>query len=167
MVSCDDYIQMKLVLDVPPDWHVARLADGRLRYIVPGFTQAAPDLFLLVREELPLPLDTGSWADTAFSYQLEPGRKLQIVSNIELQTHHGWPASLVSSQVLDASGQQVAGRIGALYRFLHFGAEAIWISYDRARFMSLRQQLLDLLATGRPDWKSSEVPSLHHLISPD
>jgi hypothetical protein len=167
---------MKLLLEVPTTWTAEHLADGRRRYLVPG--GASADLVVLVRESLPLPIDLAAWPLAALSPpKLAPGlpaglgaspgaakRRVNVHSSLAQTTTGGWPATLVEATLVDEHNQPVAGCLAALYRFLSYGAEAVVIASDRARLLGLRETLLKLLATGRPQWTPGEPPSLHHLL---
>ena len=68
----------------------------------------------------------------------------------------------------DGREKPLAGCIAALYRFVTYGAEAVFVSAlssgDRGRFGALREPILNALATGRPLWPRGEPPSLHHML---
>lgn len=144
----------------------------------------AGDSVLLVRESLPLPLELESWPLAALS-RLKQSRALlpalptalaavpaataeqwrvQVHSTRALSTASGWPATLVHATMGDGRDQPLFNCIAALYRFLSFGAEAIFLSADRVRFSALREPLLNVLATGRPVWPRGEPPSIHHML---
>lgn len=176
---------MKLQLAAPSGWTAEPLSDGHLRYVIRGPEQApgaSPDAVLLVRESLPLPLALADWPLVALSRlrtalfpALPPalaavptavaqGWRVQLQSSRALTTASGWPATLVHAALVDGREQPVAGCIAALYRFLSYGSEAIFVSADRGRFAALREPVLNLLATGRPLWPRGEPPSLHHML---
>ena len=184
MVPSPKYIEMKLQLDVPTTWTAEPLGEGQRRYVVPGSATPAPDLVVLVRESMPLPLDQAGWplaalarlnttllaalpAELAVLGAGGPAavkRRVQFQGSAVLTTTSGWPATVVHATLLDEQDQLVAGCVAALYRFLAYGAEAIIVATDRARFAALRESLLSVLATGRALWPPGEPPSLHHLL---
>lgn len=167
------------------------LLTGHLRYVIPQSPEQAPgppDSVLIVGESLPLPLDLGGWPLAALSrlkttllLALPPALaktpsaaaekwRVQIQSSRALVTATGWPATLVHAVLTDGSDKPLAGCIAALYRFVSYGAEAVFVSAipasgDRGRFAALREPILNLLATGRPQWPRGEPPSLHHMLN--
>jgi len=169
---------MKLQLEVPTTWTAEQLGDGRRRYVVPGGALPGPDLVVLVRESLPLPIELAGWPMAALSaLKASPGlpaalaalpgadkRRVHVQSATALNTTAGWSATLVEAILVDEHNQPVAGCLGALYRFLSYGAEAVVIASDRARFLTLRETLRSVLVTGRPLWPPGEPPSLYHLL---
>ena len=173
---------MKLQLDVPTTWTAETRADGLRRYVVPGSPTPVPDVVVLVCESLPLPLDLPAWpmaALTRLNHTLlavlpaelaavapavAAKRRVQIQGSAVLTTTSGWPATLVHATLLDANEQPLASCVAALYRFLAYGAEAIIVAADRTRFATLRESLLNVLATGRAVWPPGEPPSLHHML---
>ncbi len=194
--SISNGARVKLQLAAQAGWTAESLSGpasglltGHLRYVIPSGPEQAPgppDSVLIVCESLPLPLDLGGWPLAALSRlktALLPALpqalattpsaaasawRVQIQSSRALVTATGWPATLVHAVLADGREKPLAGCIAALYRFVTYGAEAVFVSAlssgDRGRFGALREPILNALATGRPLWPRGEPPSLHHML---
>ena len=138
MLPSVEYSEMKLQLDVPTTWTVETLADGQRRYVVPGSATPAPDLVVLVRDSLPLPLDRTGWplaalmrlktsllaalpgelaavglaAEAAGAAGTAAARwRIQLQSSAALTTASSWPATIAHATLLDET-KPSAGQSG-------------------------------------------------------
>ncbi|MBL9041165.1 MAG: hypothetical protein JNM83_06165 [Myxococcales bacterium] len=85
------------------------------------------------------------------------GTRVRLGTAQELVSHAGWPLHLLQADLVDGKGNVLEARLCAFFLFMEHIAVATVRTRDRARQEALSQELLQILASRRPDWRSEPV----------
>lgn len=148
---------MKLILPLRSEWNQRVTPEGI-------FVEPAPGVTLCIDEMRDLPHDLRRWGDLVVTANV-PLERLRVREIEDVATEDGWPVTLVSSDLVDASTSWTeVRRVHALYRFLQFGVVAVVFGRP-AQMDAQREELLNLLKQGRPDFATDEIIALSQLFA--
>jgi len=141
---------MQLVLAVPAAWPV-RAVGGAGGRVVTAPGGAMVEIGPLV----PLPDDPRAFVAAVMARDVPAAASVKLVSESEARSTIGWPMRIIEAQV--KSGATVEHRIGGFYE-LHEWAGQVLVRIPGDTDMAVaRPEIVQLLATGRPTWRSREV----------
>lgn len=131
------------VKEGPNDQRVAILVDsGTLPELVVTYGP------LIVRPDEPQP-----WMDQIVRSELPRGSTVTLGRTGAVVTTAGWPLRLIEAEVVDASGDPIEIRLCAFFTFMEHASVVTVRAPDRARLAARHDEVLEILATGRPDWR--------------
>lgn len=169
---------MRLRLQLPPTLLRSPSEDaGSEVYILPSPTGEAGPAAVPCRIELLPPLvaiaDPAAWLDEQLLQRAPPGTLVTGLRKEALRTESDWPLYVALGLVgrPDPTGDgklervEPAVRLVALYRFLDKHA-GLLVSCTTPWFEAHRAELLALLSTGTPDWRSPALVALADLWAP-
>jgi len=153
---------MKLVLLSPEGWET-RLINGRQVLVVPGAVGDEPDLIIEIDPLVLLPDNREQWLGSIVLRDIPEGVNARVMNSIDTAADLCWPMQLVHEFLLSPEGKLLETRIAALYRFFEYGTAALVRGRNAERYEANRPKLLEVLASGRPDWRGPEVVALADL----
>jgi hypothetical protein len=152
---------MRLVLLAPEGWE-SREIDGRQVLVVPGGADP-PDLTIDVDPLVLLPDNRQQWLGGIILRDIAEGTNARVMNTLDTATDLGWPMQLVHEVLLSPEAKLLETRLVAIYRFFEYGAAALVRGRNEERYEANRPKLLEVLASGRPDWRGPEVVALADL----
>jgi tetratricopeptide (TPR) repeat protein len=135
-------------------WTLKEGPNDQLAAILGG-SGTGPDLVvtygpLIVRPDEPQP-----WMDQVVHSDLPRGSRVTLGRTGAVVTTAGWPLRLVEAEVVDASGALIETRLCAFFTFMEHASVVVVRAADRARLQAHNDAVLEILATGRPDWRGA------------
>jgi hypothetical protein len=151
---------MFLDLKWPATWPVCVFPGNRFEVQV----EADNSLVLHVCTQRVLPIDPESWIRQAFLPKQVAGNSLRM--SVERgRTQVGWPLIFAFGQIVDENGRVQEERLGAFYRLLSYGAEAVVIAKTPHTIESHRAELESLLLSASAKWPERDEATLSGLLS--
>jgi hypothetical protein len=156
---------MQLALALPEAWPVKVFDNGRRCAIVPGHA-GTPDLVIDIDPLVPTPDDPRAWIDFSVARDLPGNARPKLVHSVDSSTTLGWPMQILHVVLLevhkDKDGEQekeilAETRLAAFYKFNEYAGHAMVRGTHVERWEAHRGQLLEILQTGRPDYRSPNV----------
>ena len=124
--------------------------------IVPGH-EATPDLLIDVDPLSPRPDDLRAWIDHTIAREIPAHTRVQVVNSVETQTAVGWPVQVLHVVVLDREDRLAEVRLVAFYKLSAHAGMAMIRGTHADRWERHRAKLLEILLTGRPDYRGRHV----------
>lgn len=149
---------MRLSMRFPAPWVLKYAPDEKVAAILPG--DRIPSAVITYGPMLLLPDEPRSWQAQTVHSDLPPDSKVVIGRTIDVKTATGWPLRIVEAEVRTKTDAIIEMRLCGFYSFFEHTAAVIVRTQDRARMEALGNGLLDILASGRPDWSGDEVACL-------
>lgn len=146
---------MRLALNVPSPWVSAPSQGSQRVALLPGERQPLASLRygpLILRPDEPQ-----AWIEASARRDTPPGSRVRLGQAAEIETETGWALHLVEAEVSGPQGEPIESRLLAFYAFLEHAAVAIVSIPDRSHIAGLRDSLLALLRSARPDWRAEPV----------
>ncbi|HNN95334.1 MAG TPA: tetratricopeptide repeat protein [Pseudomonadota bacterium] len=146
---------MRLALNVPSPWVSAPSQGNQRVALLPGEQQPLASLRygpLILRPDEPQ-----AWIEASARRDTPPGSRVRLGQAAEIETETGWALHLVEAEVSGPQGEPVESRLLAFYAFLEHAAVAIVSIPDRSHIAGLRDSLLAVLRSARPDWRAEPV----------
>jgi len=148
---------MRLHLPLPATYETSTSPDGTLRAQLPsGATLTVPPL-------RPIPEDIWYWASSAQEVDLPAGAHTRQVRVQEARTALGWTISIVEKDTIAADGQVLDHRLHVVHVFHEYGT--VLSLRGTQGFEADRDELLEIIAAGRPDFSSKQVVSIYQLFA--
>lgn len=113
-----------------------------------------------------LPVNLQAWIQESFVNTAKSG-KLRFRTIERGRTGKGWPLLFAKAQIFDAQDRVIGERMGAFYRLLSFGAEAVIVASDPERFFARKEELESMLLSASARWPDGEAATLSSLLSMD
>jgi hypothetical protein len=158
---------VRLVLELPPEWTVTHHG-GQQIVIIPGGAQ--PDLILAYIPLIPMQHDDAAWRSAALHVDCDATHRLEVAETESRRTLAGWPMKTTFAKVFrrDENGEQLEEvRLAAFYYFMEHRAVAMVRSINPQRFEAHRSLLLEIMESGRPDFRGDgEVSCVDELYEP-
>lgn len=146
---------MRLSLSVPSPWVFAPSQGNQRVALLPGERQPLASLRygpLILRPDEPQ-----AWIEASARRDIPPGSRVWLGPAAEIETETGWALHLVEAEVSGPQGEPIESRLLAFYAFLEHAAVALVSIPDRSHIAGLRDSLLVLLRSARPDWRAEPV----------
>jgi hypothetical protein len=150
---------MQLALALPETWPLKVFENGRRCAIVPGHTNT-PDLVIDIDPLVPTPDDARSWIDFSIARDLPGASRPKLVHSVDTQTALGWPMQILHVVLLEVRDEKEIlseTRLAAFYKFNEYAGHAMVRGTHVERWETHRAQLLEILQTGRPDYRGPQV----------
>lgn len=145
---------MRLALPLSARWDVKHGPDGRVIAVLPGPSGSLPDAILTFGALIVKPDEPRLWVEQTVRSDLPRGARVAVGRTMDQTTADGWSLRLVESELTTEKGELVELRWTAFYTFLEHAAVAIVRCGARDRFTAVSQELGEVLARGRPDWRA-------------
>jgi hypothetical protein len=151
---------MHLWLNFPASWDLKEASSDKYLAIMsgPGSGPASvPDALVTYGPIGARPDELRAWMEQIAQSDAPAGTRVRLGTAQELVSHAGWPLHLLQADLVDGKGNVLEARLCAFFLFMEHIAVATVRTRDRARQEALSQELLQILASRRPDWRSEPV----------
>lgn len=146
---------MRLSLTFPASaWTVKEGPNDQLAAILTG-SGTVPDLVITYGPLIVRPDEPQTWMDQVVRSDLRHGSTVTLGPTGAVVTTAGWPLRLIEAEVVDASGRPIEVRLCAFFTFMEHASVVIVRAADRARMEVHRNAVIEILASGRPDWRGA------------
>jgi tetratricopeptide (TPR) repeat protein len=147
---------MRLCLSFPEPWITRETSvEDRIALLADGAD--VPQLVVTFGPIVILPAEVGPWIDEMLAKETPAGSRLERGAMVEHETAAGWEMRLVEAEVVTGEGKVVEARWCAFYRFMEHAAVATVRAASRAKLDEQRAALVDILRSGRPDWRGEQL----------
>ena len=150
---------MRLAVTLPERWNV-RVAGPRV------LAEIEPGIELEVAPIAELPEDVTAWS-RGVPHQDKTGgvASVEVTRSYEAKSDLEWPIVVHESRGLDANGKRLQDRVHVLFVLVEHCSMIAIRGTDEARFAALRDELLAVARTARPEWGTPVGASLEDLLA--
>jgi tetratricopeptide (TPR) repeat protein len=143
---------MRLVLTIPDGWTVKQAPGDKFVAVLPGGNGSKPRAIITYGPMRPKPENARSWIESVAGSERGEGTSVAIGRHIDRETRDGWSMHLVEVEISDGANV-VESRLCAFYTFMEHAAHAIARTGSLEAMGEKVQELDEILATGRPEWR--------------
>lgn len=150
---------MRLAVTLPERWNL-RVAGPRV------LAEVEPGIELEVAPIAELPEDVSAWSRDVPLHDKTGGVvTVEVIRSYEAKSDLDWPLVVHESRGLDADGNRLQDRLHVLFVLVEHCSMIAIRGTDEARFAALRDELLAVARTGRPEWETPVGASLEDLLA--
>lgn len=151
---------MRLLIVLPTNWEVSR-SDRRLVAVAPSTVQGG--VRIEVEPIVWRPDDPAVWRDECIARHAPSDGRAAINDRAELTSAVGWPLNVFDIEITRA-GAVIERQLHVFYFILEYACHVVAHVTSPDAYGALRDELLKVLASGRPLWDADgEIVALQQL----